>query len=385
MAMYYRTFNHSEGDRHREFEERWEKEWQEKLSQRLGMRNKEQHDLIEDLQEKIKKTDAYNDWIHWALEWKQQYDRYIGCLKIDIAKAHSYSNNQLKEAEETKIRRYKQILDTFHFLQSLYSDNITLLKKESKFRNDDFFRQYYSKVGRDADMTLTAYRNTEASQKITRLYIDNISRAQDILQLIKRASSEFYITNAGQKGEDAVEYVLKWLRPYGYMPVEKTCLTKYGTISILLQNKSFINEAQEYDHIIVGKNGVFLIETKNYSGEITITKDGDWFQNKGAESHGIKNPVQQCNRHAAIVKSIISDIPVTSIICIANDGVIIKGRSNCKIPIVKADLLQDFIEEYQTPVNLSKEEIEATLHTIDSYKVSEQLVLEEPKFIAPPQ
>ena len=81
--MYYRTFNHSEGDRHREFEERWEKEWQEKLSQRLGMRNKEQHDLIEDLQEKIKKTDAYNDWIHWALEWKQQYDRYIGCLKID--------------------------------------------------------------------------------------------------------------------------------------------------------------------------------------------------------------------------------------------------------------------------------------------------------------
>lgn len=255
MAMYYRTFNHSEGDRHREFEERWEKEWQEKLSQRLGMRNKEQHDLIEDLQEKIKKTDAYNDWIHWALEWKQQYDRYIGCLKIDIAKAHSYSNNQLKEAEETKIRRYKQILDTFHFLQSLYSDNITLLKKESKFRNDDFFRQYYSKVGRDADMTLTAYRNTEASQKITRLYIDNISRAQDILQLIKRASSEFYITNAGQKGEDAVEYVLKWLRPYGYMPVEKTCLTKYGTISILLQNKSFINEAQEYDHTQIKEHG----------------------------------------------------------------------------------------------------------------------------------
>lgn len=255
MAMYYRTFNHSEGDRHREFEERWEKEWQEKLSQRLGMRNKEQHDLIEDLQEKIKKTDAYNDWIHWALEWKQQYDRYIGCLKIDIAKAHSYSNNQLKEAEETKIRRYKQILDTFHFLQSLYSDNITLLKKESKFRNDDFFRQYYSKVGRDADMTLTAYRNTEASQKITRLYIDNISRAQDILQLIKRASSEFYITNAGQKGEDAVEYVLKWLRPYGYMPVEKTCLTKYGTISILLQNKSFINEAQEYDYTQIKEHG----------------------------------------------------------------------------------------------------------------------------------
>ena len=81
----------------------------------------------------------------------------------------------------------------------------------------------------------------------------------------------------------------------------------------------------------------------------------------------------------------LNAIPVTSIICIANDGVIIKGRSNCKIPIVKADLLQDFIEEYQTPVNLSKEEIEATLHTIDSYKVSEQLVLEEPKFIAPPQ
>ena len=58
MAMYYRTFNHSEGDRHREFEERWEKKWQEELSQRLGTRNKEQHDLIEDLQEKIHGLDV---------------------------------------------------------------------------------------------------------------------------------------------------------------------------------------------------------------------------------------------------------------------------------------------------------------------------------------
>ena len=361
---------------------RHEREYREKY---LRVRQTEQQDLIEDLQKKLNKLTAWHNWIVWVKEWRSQYDRYISCLRIENSNKTSQPSNQLKVAEKMKEKYYKQVIDTLRFLQASYEDNVNLLKKEAKFKKDNIYKFYYNQVGSRSDMTLTAFRNTEASRQIAKLYIENISQAQDILQLAKRTTSDFYITNAGQKGEDAVEYVLKWLRPYGYMPVEKTCLTKYGTISILLQNKSFINEAQEYDHIIVGKNGVFLIETKNYSGEITITKDGDWFQNKGTESHGIKNPVQQCNRHAAIVKSIIPDIPVTSIICIANDGVIIKGRSNCKIPIVKADLLQDFIEEYQTPVNLSKEEIEATLHTIDSYKVGEKLILEEPKFVEPPQ
>lgn len=371
--------------KHETFEEELARRHRENNEKYLRVRQTEQQDLIEDLQKKLNKLTAWHNWIVWVKEWRSQYDRYISCLRIENSNKTSQPSTQLKVAEKMKEKYYKQVIDTLRFLQAFYEDNVNLLKKEAKFKNDNIYKFYYNQVGSRSDMTLTAFRNTEASRQIAKLYIENISQAQDILQLAKRTTSDFYITNAGYRGEDAVEYVLKWLRPYGYMPVEKTCLTKYGTISILLQNKSFINEAQEYDHIIVGKNGVFLIETKNYSGEITITKDGDWFQNKGTESHGIKNPVQQCNRHAAIVKSIIPDIPVTSIICIANDGVIIKGRSNCKIPIVKADLLQDFIEEYQTPVNLSKEEIEATLHTIDSYKVGEKLILEEPKFVEPPQ
>lgn len=371
--------------KHETFEEELARRHRENNEKYLRVRQTEQQDLIEDLQKKLNKLTAWHNWIVWVKEWRSQYDRYISCLRIENSNKTSQPSTQLKVAEKMKEKYYKQVIDTLRFLQAFYEDNVNLLKKEAKFKNDNIYKFYYNQVGSRSDMTLTAFRNTEASRQIAKLYIENISQAQDILQLAKRTTSDLYITNAGYRGEDAVEYVLKWLRPYGYMPVEKTCLTKYGTISILLQNKSFINEAQEYDHIIVGKNGVFLIETKNYSGEITITKDGDWFQNKGTESHGIKNPVQQCNRHAAIVKSIIPDIPVTSIICIANDGVIIKGRSNCKIPIVKADLLQDFIEEYQTPVNLSKEEIEATLHTIDSYKVGEKLILEEPKFVEPPQ
>ena len=371
--------------KHETFEEELARHHRENNEKYLRVRQTEQQDLIEDLQKKLNKLTAWHNWIVWVKEWRSQYDRYISCLRIENSNKTSQPSTQLKVAEKMKEKYYKQVIDTLRFLQAFYEDNVNLLKKEAKFKNDNIYKFYYNQVGSRSDMTLTAFRNTEASRQIAKLYIENISQAQDILQLAKRTTSDFYITNAGYRGEDAVEYVLKWLRPYGYMPVEKTCLTKYGTISILLQNKSFINEAQEYDHIIVGKNGVFLIETKNYSGEITITKDGDWFQNKGTESYGIKNPVQQCNRHAAIVKSIIPDIPVTSIICIANDGVIIKGRSNCKIPIVKADLLQDFIEEYQTPVNLSKEEIEATLHTIDSYKVGEKLILEEPKFVEPPQ
>ena len=246
---------------------RHEREYREKY---LRVRQTEQQDLIEDLQKKLNKLTAWHNWIVWVKEWRSQYDRYISCLRIENSNKTSQPSNQLKVAEKMKEKYYKQVIDTLRFLQASYEDNVNLLKKEAKFKNDNIYKFYYNQVGSRSDMTLTAFRNTEASRQIAKLYIENISQAQDILQLAKRTTSDFYITNAGQKGEDAVEYVLKWLRPYGYMPVEKTCLTKYGTISILLQNKSFINEAQEYDHIIVGKNGVFLIETKNYSGEITV-------------------------------------------------------------------------------------------------------------------
>lgn len=191
----------------------------------------------------------------------------------------------------------------------------------------------------------------------------------DLLKII----SEIEIEAAGRKGEEAVEYAIKWLKPEGYRSIAKDCLSKYGSVSIILKNADYIDEAQEFDHIVIGENGIFIIETKNYAGVISVSAEGDWIQEKDGVCKGIKNPVQQCNRHHGIIKSIVGNVPITSIICIANDSAIIKGRENCEIPIVKVELLQDFIKRVKTERQLSEPEIEDIIKKIQVKKKSEPL------------
>ena len=65
----------------------------------------------------------------------------------------------------------------------------------------------------------------------------------------------------GKPGEKAVDYVLKWL-PAGYHTITKDCTGKYGKGMILLKNPAFSDEPQEFDHLVIGPQGIFNIETK---------------------------------------------------------------------------------------------------------------------------
>lgn len=102
--MYYRTFDHSEGDRHREWEETFEEELarrhRENNEKYLRVCQTEQQDLIEDLQKKLNKLTAWHNWIVWVKEWRSQYDRYISCLRIENFNKTSQPSNQLKVAEK---------------------------------------------------------------------------------------------------------------------------------------------------------------------------------------------------------------------------------------------------------------------------------------------
>ena len=54
----------------------------------------------------------------------------------------------------------------------------------------------------------------------------------------------------------------------------------------------FLNEPMEYDHVLVGKQGVFVIETKNYKGKIIVDENGNWIRNKnGRRDEGEDSPM----------------------------------------------------------------------------------------------
>jgi membrane protein implicated in regulation of membrane protease activity len=74
---------------------------------------------------------------------------------------------------------------------------------------------------------------------------------------------------AGRKGEERVSNVLNKLE--GYTIFDAYTFNKEH-MYIRNNNGNF----NEIDHLVIGPNGVFHIETKSYSGSITIIENGNW-------------------------------------------------------------------------------------------------------------
>ncbi len=162
----------------------------------------------------------------------------------------------------------------------------------------------------------------------------------------------------GRAGEEAVDYVLKWL-PDFYCVIEKDCHGKYDDNVIILENNSFVDESQEFDHLVIGPQGIFNIETKNYAGKLAIDQNGNWFRIKKGETEWTaeENPAQQLFRHHVLLQSIVGDdVPIIDVICMAHPNLVIIGQGNSLIPVVKKDLFADFIVNYK-PAGLSESEI----------------------------
>lgn len=188
----------------------------------------------------------------------------------------------------------------------------------------------------------------------------------------KMQKEEEYRNNRkkGQIGEKEVDYALKWLDK-SYLVVPKIWNERYGQESIELINLDFIDEKQEYDNIVIGKQGVFVIETKNYAGKLIIDSGGNWIREREDGTRvGERNPFQQVDRHEKLLKSFLrKEMPVIGLICLSNPKVIIEGREHCPLPLVKSDLLTKFIEDY--PSNgrgLSDDEKNECLSQIEKHR-----------------
>lgn len=177
--------------------------------------------------------------------------------------------------------------------------------------------------------------------------------------------------NWGKAGEDAVDYVLKWL-PDMYCVIEKDCVGKYSDNSILLENPSFSDESQEFDHLVIGPQGIFNIETKNYSGKLAIDKTGNWLRLKRGETEWIaeENPAQQVFRHHVLLQSIVGyQVPIIDVICLSHPAILIAGQENSRVPVIKKDLLADFIVNYRL-AGLTPNQVALIKNKINSCKIN---------------
>lgn len=117
---------------------------------------------------------------------------------------------------------------------------------------------------------------------------------------------------------------------------------EYKTVSILrtLPNEYHIlvnpvltvrGQTAELDAVAIGKNGVFIVETKNHTGVITGKTDAEWWsQKKRNGGKSMKNPLLQIERQHRAVTRVLSEAglscPVRSFVCFANPNVRVNVR-----------------------------------------------------------
>ena len=124
-----------------------------------------------------------------------------------------------------------------------------------------------------------------------------------LLALFMIAKHNYGILNAGVKGEQQTYEILKRL------PKDFTVIT-----NPVIHNRGSVNEL---DFVVIGTNGVYVVETKNYRGIITgSTSSQNWKQikhgkNKTYEKE-VKNPAKQVYRQGRRMNEMFIDFGISA-------------------------------------------------------------------------
>ena len=105
----------------------------------------------------------------------------------------------------------------------------------------------------------------------------------------------------------AFYYFLRKYRIYGggwegEKRVIKLLGSKLSDDYILLNDLYLRGGGGDIDHVVLGPNGIFVLETKNWSGNISC--NGDFWQRSGKQNFN-GSPSQQVKRNVATIKHII--------------------------------------------------------------------------------
>ena len=126
----------------------------------------------------------------------------------------------------------------------------------------------------------------------------------------------------------------------------------------------------QIDHILINQNGVFVIETKNYSGNIYGTDEQrEWTQvlAYGKIKNKIYNPVKQNNTHVYRIRKILpKEFPLVSIVVFVQNNT---QHINSKVAIPLYSLY-DYIGKNRG-ITLSPEKIEEAAKLLQEAQATE--------------
>jgi hypothetical protein len=154
---------------------------------------------------------------------------------------------------------------------------------------------------------------------------------------------QYHIYSGGLKGEQQVAKTLKENLNDDYY---------------LLNDAHFHDDYGDVDHILLGPNGIFVIETKNWSGKITCHGD-EWQRQNGRHNTG--SPSIQAKKNAAAVKRAFDGgsfrPPVQAVVVFTNNHADLHV-SNPGVPVVRLPQLVGFVRSVNGVRGYSREQVE---------------------------
>lgn len=165
----------------------------------------------------------------------------------------------------------------------------------------------------------------------------------------KKRHIQQQIIKSGDRGEHKVQKILSSLdKP-------KSRYKVYHNIKL----GPDLEHTNEYDTVVIGPNGIFHIETKNYGGErggiIDIDSNDNWIlHKKSGYSKIITNPAGQVDSHeyrlqGFLMKVVgVKNLPTQGIIVLSCDNITLRfnKKPESEIPILNRHELVDYIKKY---------------------------------------
>ena len=160
----------------------------------------------------------------------------------------------------------------------------------------------------------------------------------------------------GSAGEHKVNHCLRSLGP------------EYLLLNdILIQNSD--GSTSQIDHLVISEYGLFVIETKNYTGWIFGNEKAEkWKQVIYNDTYYFRNPIKQNWSHIYALKAILKDyhkIHYYPIVVFSGDAELM--NINSSVPVIYKNSLKDLIEYYSTEKCLSTSEVQQIKNNLKSF------------------
>jgi hypothetical protein len=88
---------------------------------------------------------------------------------------------------------------------------------------------------------------------------------------------------------------------------------KNGENHVVLHDLRFVvdGDVAQIDHLVINRAvGIYLIETKNYAGNVAINEHGEFTVEYDTDRFGVESPIEQSKRHARILQRLLERLGI---------------------------------------------------------------------------